>query len=412
MKNKNIQLYDIAIIGAGASGMMAALSAAKCGARVVVLEHMDRIGKKLLATGNGKCNFTNADMALSYFNGKKELISSIYEQFPIEQTLSFFHEIGICPKEKNGYYYPNSEQAASVVEAFRFALVEQGITIVTGITVSDITYSKKGFTLQTAEDTFITRRLIWAVGGLAAPKLGSDGSAFSFIKAFGHRFAPMVPALCGFYCEGLPFKKISGVRTLAKIDLYVGGELAGSDTGELQFTDYGISGIPVFQISRHASIALTSRKSCTATINFLPNFTKEQLLEELSYRIQRFPTATAHYLLNGLLNAKLIDVLMQISSIPKDKSLHMFSKQEIMNLCNAIFSCKVKLTKSRDFEFAQVCAGGIRTEEIDPSTLESRLIPGMYFCGELLDVDGICGGYNLQWAWSSGFVAGTNAAGK
>ena len=396
--------WDIIVIGAGASGLMAARTAAKLGKRVLVLEQMDKIGKKILATGNGKCNFTNASMESGAFFGDKGLITHVLSQFTKEDCLSFFHEIGIYPKCKNGYYYPASEQASSVTTAFEQELQRLSVPIQCEVCVQKIIPKKVGFEVKTNKGIFHGKKVIVACGLLASPKLGSNGSLFDAIKGIGHRFEPILPVLCAFYASGLPFKKISGVRATGTVQAIVDGKGVGTDTGEIQFTEYGISGIPVFQISHHLSKALYAKKKTQVHINLLPDFSKEQLMEELRFR------NTLHgNLLNGLINQKLADALL---SNFKPKASGQYSQKELQQIGNLLQNITVTIEKPRDFEFAQVCTGGISANDIQISTLESKYIKNLYFAGEVLDVDGICGGYNLHFAWGSGYVAAVSASCK
>lgn len=409
MSKKQSQIKDVIVIGAGASGMMAAITAARRGRSVLLIEQMDKIGKKLLATGNGKCNYTNQYMEADCFHGDRQLFFDVFKQFGQAQTVAFFQELGIWPKTRNGYYYPNSEQASSVVDALQMELNKSHIMTVTGCKVTDVHPDKYGITISTSNGNFKGNKLIIASGLLAAPKLGSDGSMISIIKELGHRFVTIVPALCGFYASGMNFKKVSGVRCEAELSLYVQNELVNKEHGELQLTEYGVSGIPVFQISSAAAQALAAKRPVAMQIDFLPNMDENTLREELTRRIYRGSNLqTAGQMLCGLLHQKLIPVLLDKAGIPIHKPVEEIEEQHKEGLVQIIKNYPVKLDKVRDYEFAQVCAGGVRTEEIDTVTLESKYIPGLYFCGEILNVDGICGGYNLQWAWSSGYVAGSH----
>lgn len=411
MSKKSTRLLDVIVIGAGASGMMAAITAARRGKSVAILERMNKPGKKILATGNGKCNFTNNNMDTSCFHGNIQLIQSVLSRFSKEEALSFFHEIGIWPKEKNGYYYPNSGQAASVAEALKHELDRLQVPVYLEQEVLDLFPDKYGFQIKTVQTSYTCRNVIIASGLLAAPKLGSDGSMFSLIKELGHRFVPVLPALCGFYAKGMHFSKVAGVRCDANLTLKIDGNTAATEQGELQLADYGISGIPVFQISSPAVRALYEKKSVTVVIDFLPDISLETLNTEFAMRIGKCETdENADRLLCGLLNQKLIPVLLKYAGIRSDEPLKNISLEKLERLSAGIHDYPVTLEKVRDFEFAQVCTGGIRTEEINEKTLESRLLSGLYFAGEILDVDGICGGYNLQWAWSSGYVAGCSVS--
>jgi hypothetical protein len=404
---KRAEMFDCAIIGAGASGMMAAVMAGRNGGRVLLVEHEKKAGKKLLATGNGKCNFTNAYMDQSCYRGEESLLA-VLEQFPKEATISFFHEIGIYPHEKKGYYYPSSGQAASVVEAFERELSRLRVDVRLETGVRSIKKEAGVFLMETDAGNFRAKTVIFATGLLASPKLGSDGSAFDMIKGFGHHFTRLVPALCGFYAEGMNFSQVAGVRCDAGVTIFVDGEEITKDTGELQWTDYGISGIPVFQVSRFASVGLSKKQSVEASIRFLPEISAEALEEELRFRLTRSDNRIpAQELLTGLLHQKLIPALLAKAGIKKQQLLT--EEKQLRPLLAELLDCRLTLVKPRDYEFAQVCAGGIASRDIDSGTLMSKLVPGLFFCGELLDVDGICGGYNLQWAWSSGFVAGKSA---
>lgn len=402
-------MYDVIIIGAGASGLMAAAAAASKGARVALLEHKDDIGKKILATGNGRCNFTNTDMSVNKFHGSKALIKNGLSQFNYADTIRFFKELGIPAYDNAGYIYPNSRQAASVVAAFRMELMRLHVDVKTGINITDIKPAddRTGYCIQTDKGSFKSKRLIIACGLTASPKLGSDGSLFRQIEALGHHIQKPLPALCGFSCDGLNFKKITGVRCDATVASVIDGQITERNTGELQLADYGISGIPVFQISSLMSRALDKGQRVEVIIDFLPAFSDDELNGYIKDRsITTTDNRSLNEMLNGLLNNKLLLELIHKSGVSPDKKGRLLTDDDCKSLTRSIKHTAVSVKKPRGAEFAQVCAGGICTKEIDVRTLESKIHPGLYFCGELLDVDGICGGYNLQWAWTSGYIAG------
>lgn len=402
-------MYDVIIIGAGASGLMAAAAAASKGARVALLEHKDDIGKKILATGNGRCNFTNTDMSVNKFHGSKALIKNGLSQFNYADTIRFFKELGIPAYDNAGYIYPNSRQAASVVAAFRMELLRLHVDVKTGINITDIKPAddRTGYCIQTDKGSFKSQRLIIACGLTASPKLGSDGSLFRQIEALGHHIQKPLPALCGFSCDGLNFKKITGVRCDATVASVIDGQMTEQNTGELQLADYGISGIPVFQISSLMSRALDKGQRVEVIIDFLPAFSDDELNGYIKDRsITTTDNRSLNEMLNGLLNNKLLLELIHKSGVSPDKKGRLLTDDDCKSLTRSIKHTAVSVKKPRGLEFAQVCAGGIYTKEIDVRTLESKIHPGLYFCGELLDVDGICGGYNLQWAWTSGYIAG------
>lgn len=402
-------MYDVIIIGAGASGLMAAAAAASKGARVALLEHKDDIGKKILATGNGRCNFTNTDMSVNKFHGSKALIKNGLSQFNYADTIRFFKELGIPAYDNAGYIYPNSRQAASVVAAFRMELMRLHVDVKTGINITDIKPAddRTGYCIQTDKGSFKSQRLIIACGLTASPKLGSDGSLFRQIEALGHHIQKPLPALCGFSCDGLNVKKITGVRCDATVASVIDGQMTEQNTGELQLADYGISGIPVFQISSLMSRALDKGQRVKVIIDFLPAFSDDELNGYIKDRsITTTDNRSLNEMLNGLLNNKLLLELIHKSGVSPDKKGRLLTDDDCKSLTRSIKHTAVSVKKPRGAEFAQVCAGGIYTKEIDVRTLESKIHPGLYFCGELLDVDGICGGYNLQWAWTSGYIAG------
>lgn len=402
-------MYDVIIIGAGASGLMAAAAAASKGARVALLEHKDDIGKKILATGNGRCNFTNTDMSVNKFHGSKALIKNGLSQFNYSDTIRFFKKLGIPAYDNAGYIYPNSRQAASVVAAFRMELMRLHVDVKTGINITDIKPAddRTGYCIQTDKGSFKSKRLIIACGLTASPKLGSDGSLFRQIEALGHHIQKPLPALCGFSCDGLNFKKITGVRCDATVASVIDGQMTEQNTGELQLADYGISGIPVFQISSLMSRALDKGQRVEVIIDFLPAFSDDELNGYIKDRsITTTDNRSLNEMLNGLLNNKLLLELIHKSGVSPDKKGRLLTDDDCKSLTRSIKHTAVSVKKPRGVEFAQVCAGGIYTKEIDVRTLESKIHPGLYFCGELLDVDGICGGYNLQWAWTSGYIAG------
>lgn len=402
-------MYDVIIIGAGASGLMAAAAAASKGARVALLEHKDDIGKKILATGNGRCNFTNTDMSVNKFHGSKALIKNGLSQFNYSDTIRFFKGLGIPAYDNAGYIYPNSRQAASVVAAFRMELMRLHVDVKTGINITDIKPAddRTGYCIQTDKGSFKSKRLIIACGLTASPKLGSDGSLFRQIEALGHHIQKPLPALCGFSCDGLNFKKITGVRCDATVASVIDGQMTEQNTGELQLADYGISGIPVFQISSLMSRALDKGQRVEVIIDFLPAFSDDELNGYIKDRsITTTDNRSLNEMLNGLLNNKLLLELIHKSGVSPDKKGRLLTDDDCKSLTRSIKHTAVSVKKPRGVEFAQVCAGGICTKEIDVRTLESKIHPGLYFCGELLDVDGICGGYNLQWAWTSGYIAG------
>ncbi len=398
---------QIIIIGAGASGLAAGISAAREGASVTIMEHTARPGKKLLSTGNGKCNITNLEFPKDAYRGNQpDFVFPALHTVSVNQTMDFFRELGIVLTERNGYVYPNTGQASTVLEAMLFELEHLGVRIVTECPVKEI---KKDLTVITDHGKQRGDRVILAAGSTAAPKTGSDGSGYGLARKLGHHIIEPLPALVQLRCKEKWYKQAAGVRTDALVTLKIDGKTAASDRGELQITDYGISGIPVFQISRYAARALNEGRQAVAQLDFLPEIPLTDLEQLLFTRHRQFGYRPADEFLHGVLNSKLTKVLLKEAGIGRESWIKEVTEKEIKNLANCIKELKTIIVSTNSFDQAQVCSGGVDTREVDPVTMESKLIRGLYFSGEILDVDGICGGYNLQWAWSSGIAAGIHA---
>ncbi len=405
----------VIIIGGGAAGSMAALAAAGSGAEVQILEQNEMIGRKILSTGNGRCNFTNRFQDPSCYRSENAGFPwEVIGKFPEPETTAFFEKLGICPKDKNGYLYPWSEQASAVREALEAALELAKIRIHTGVRVFGIVPKKNGFQVSFSKDgkkgMISGDAVILATGSKAAAKLGSDGSGYDLAKMLGHKLVPVVPALVQLRCREKLYRQVAGVRTHGKVTVFIDGKETTSDTGELQLTDYGISGIPVFQVSRYAARGLYEKREVLAELDFMPDITDEAFLHMLEARKQMLNGLTMEQYFNGLFHKKLASALLKRIGISGTMPVQELDGENLEKLCRICKHFRTYIDKTNPFEQAQICAGGVDTREIDPDTMESKLVNGLYFAGEILDVDGICGGYNLQWAWTSGFLAGKGAA--
>ena len=401
----------IAVIGGGASGMIAAITAAKLGGNVTLYEAKDRLGKKILATGNGKCNYTNLVQNEECYRGMFPLFSKeVRTTFSVEHTIQFFKEIGIEPKYKNGYVYPNSEQASSVADAMIMELHTLPVAIEYQ-KVQKVQFVKDYYTVTTEKETKEFDKVILCCGSFAGMKDTKEFLGYEFAKSLGHSIVPIVPALVQLRCKEKWFKTIAGVRTEGIVTIYENKKQVAREQGELLFAEYGLSGIPIFQISRFASKALYDKKQVTCSIDLLPQFSLEQIEQLLQKRLQTMKQRTAEQLLIGLLNHKLNYILLKECGIcPTEQSVQAFKKaSEVKKLATLYKNLTCEVIDTNSFANAQICAGGVNTKEINPSTMESKLKKGLYMAGELVDVDGTCGGYNLQWAWSSGYVAGFHA---
>lgn len=402
---------NIIIIGAGASGMMAAIAAARNHAQVTILEHTENIGKKILATGNGRCNLTNINQSPECYRSENAgFYTNVLEQFDVMQTLKLFGDMGIYTKNKNGYIYPNSEQASAVLEALKMELAHLNVKIINNVSVKMIETKNNNFCIHTDSKDFYCDRVIVATGSKAAPKTGSDGSGYTFAKSLGHTIIKPLPALVQLKCEGNYFKSITGIRCDVRLDLLIDGKESACDKGELQLTDYGISGIPTFQISRYAVRALDLGQDVRVKIDFMPDFEFEVFCKFFKQRIQNASYKNLEELFIGLLNKKLVPVLIKKANMSPSMKCSDINEKQIDSLIQQIKAFMVKVIGFNSFDQAQVCSGGVDTKELNADTLESKKVSGIYFVGEVCDVDGICGGYNLQWAWSSGYVAGQNAS--
>ncbi|SFP94498.1 hypothetical protein SAMN02910358_00202 [Lachnospiraceae bacterium XBB1006] len=403
--------YDVLIIGAGASGCMAAISAARQGKRVLLIEHLDKIGKKILSTGNGKCNYTNQMQGTSYYRGTDPVfVVSIFEQFSMEETVAFFRELGIYPKVKNGYYYPYSEQAASVVDVLTMELKRLAVDICCSCEITSVK-KKKWFVVDTNQGSFTGKSLIFACGLLAGRKTGCDGSAFPYIEAFGHHFIDVVPSLVQMKSKDSFLKDLAGIRAEICLKLQIDGEEVFQDVGELLHIDQGLSGIVSFQASRYAAYGCKAHKDVWGEIDYYPNGNYGELYDLITERFLTFGyEKTALEALIGLFPYKLGRAFLEKANIPPNLAAKKVGTKQRKNLAHLIKQVRIPICGTKEYADAQVCAGGVSTKEIDAKMLESKKVSNLYFCGEVVDIDGMCGGYNLQWAWSSGYVAGYHAS--
>lgn len=402
---------QVIVVGGGASGMVAAITAARAGAEVTLVEHKSQLGKKLLSTGNGKCNLTNTIMTADCFRGEnRAIVEQVLGQFGYQETLDFFEEAGLLVKNRRGYIYPLSEQASAVVDVLAMELEKCGVHVILEEHVTKIVKKEKYFLVVTEQKMRSADAVILSTGGRAASVLGSDGSGYALAKQLGHTISPVVPALVQLCGKGNYFKQVAGVRANAKVSVFVDGMCLAHDTGELQLTSYGISGIPVFQISRFAAKALLEQKQVFVELDFFPEMEDADFEKFIKERAKKYPERSAEDFFVGIFNRKLIALFLKQAYIPahiQSSEIRADKWAKLLALCKH-FAVQIEATNS--FEQAQICAGGVRTDEICPVSMESRFVKGFYVTGEVMDVDGICGGYNLQWAWSTGYLAGKHAA--
>ena len=401
---------EIAVIGGGASGMIAAITARKSGKEVVILERKDRILKKVLITGNGRCNITNVNANISNYFGKNiSSVENILNSFNPQDTMDFFNGLGIiCNEENRGKVYPLSGQASSVVDALRFEAERLGVRIETEFYVRKI--EKEGFKFKIySEDRkkIEAGRVIIAAGGQSYPELGSNGSGFELAKELGHSVTRLSPSIVQLKTEKHQVKGLQGIKTDVAVTAYGDNKKICTYDGELLFTDYGISGNVVFNIS----FVMSLYKNVEFEIDFMEKFVYNELYEMLKERKKTMSHLTMENYFNGMINKKLGQFLSKISGIEKlSKPVKDLNDSEIGKLCTVLKKYRVKILDTTGFKNAQVTAGGVSLDEVNSETLESKIVKGLYFSGEVLDVYGECGGFNLQWAWASGYIAGKNVA--
>ncbi|MBU5257464.1 NAD(P)/FAD-dependent oxidoreductase [Tissierella praeacuta] len=402
----------IIIIGGGAAGMMAALSVKRYGGDALILEKNDRVGKKLLATGNGRCNYTNKNLNINNYHGNNPKFAySALSEFDVERTIEFFESLGITPAvEDNGKVFPLSFQASSMLDILRYEIETQGIELITEAQVSEI--KKKNQFTVTLKDKRIFEgdRVIIATGGMALPSSGSDGNGYNLCKKLGHTITEIFPGLVQLKLESKFLRALDGVKFLGVAGIYIDNKLILEDSGDILFTSYGISGPPVLQLSRTALDYMNKEKNVELRVSIIHTKTQEELLEYLVNRFKLMPNKTIEIALIGLINKRLIIPLLKETNIDKNKNVASLSKDEMRKLSEILTSWSFKVIGSQSWGNAQVTAGGVNTAEVDNKTMESKIVKGLYIVGELLDIDGDCGGFNLQWAWSSGYIAGLNAA--
>ena len=400
----------IGIIGGGASGMAAALAAAENpDVQVILMERQARVGRKLQATGNGRCNLTNLHADRWGYHGDRPIFAQYaIENFGPEAVIAWFRSLGLFTvAEESGRVYPYSDQANSVVDVLRFALEKPNIVVKLGFEVEKVRKTAGGFRIEAKEGAVECDKLIIACGGLAGTKLGGTMSGYKLLRSLGHKCTKLRPTLVQLKSSWSGCAALKGVRANCHAQILHNGQLHSESTGELQFTEYGLSGPVIFEISRDAC---QGSGEWVCRLDFMPHVEETQILEELLLRKQR--DIPASELLTGILHNRLGRVLSQSAGINMNRYASEVSDYDLKQLTYLVKSFDVELTEPMGMDCAQVTAGGIVTNDFDDKTMESRLVPGLYACGEVLDIDGDCGGYNLQWAWASGRLAGLHAGGK
>lgn len=411
--------HDLIIVGGGASGLMAAIVAKDFGMDVAIIEGNDRIGKKILVTGNGRCNITNSNIEFPYTNFHSEnndFFQETLNNFTIEDTKSMFLSLGLPLTElENGKMYPKSLQASSVIDIFRMALDDRNIPLYANCKINSIS-KKKNFTLYTNNDeyeNFSCNKLILSCGGKSSSKTGSDGSGYKLSKSLGHSIIETLPGIVQLKLDYPHLKALAGIKFDGAVSVLINDKVKYTDVGEVLFTDYGISGPPIMQLSSYASKALNDGEKVTIRVDMFPYESKEDVENFFATHFSIFSHREISNTLIGVINKKLVSTILKEVGI---KDIHLpcsniewkYTDRLISKLKQWDFNC----IDTNGFPNAQVTVGGINTREVNNLTLESKIVKDLYFCGEILDVHGDCGGFNLQWAWSSGYLSAKSAANK
>ena len=398
MKSKHL-----AVVGGGASGISAALEAiyADNSIKVTVFERLPKAAKKILATGNGRCNFTNEDLSPRHFYGEISFLRKVLTS-PFADDESFFRSLGILSYGEDGRIYPRSQQASAIRDALLNNAEEYGVTIKLDTGVEEIKKAKSAFTVN---GSFFDAVIV-AGGGKASPVHGSDGSCFAILKNMGHSITPLYPALCGLTTDDKNIKMLKGVRAEGKASLFSGKILLGNESGEIQFTDKAVSGIPVMNLSH----LVKNKKGLTLILDLCEDISEAELFEHIKSIKATAPDRELETVLSGIVNTKLGFAVMNKANIKPRTTIGQVTAKEIENLCDILKNFDISIVGTRDFDNAQITCGGVKTDEVFPETMMSKKHDGLFICGELLDIHGDCGGYNLHLAWTTGRIAGSSAA--
>ena len=399
-------METIIIIGAGASGMMAALTAAEVpGRKVILLERQQRAGRKLLATGNGRCNLTNTGTTIENYHGEnRDFAVPALQAFPTQAVLDFFHGLGLVTVEEyGGRVYPLSDSANSVLDVLRFHLEARGVALKAAEPAREIKREKQGFTVVTDSEHLHADKLIIACGGAAGAKLGGVNDGYELLKALGHKRTALYPSLVQLVTAPEYPRALKGVRADCTLRLCAGENVLAESKGEIQFIETGVSGPAVFDLSRAAA---TGGKGLILAADFLEDYGEAVLFGLLEQRRGTLPALPANDILTGIVHNRLGKMLVKYARLNASALLRELDDKSLQKLAKACKNFRLPVQGTEGFDKAQVTAGGVKTSGFNPETLESWFVPGLFACGEVLDIDGDCGGYNLQWAWASGRLAG------
>ena len=406
----------ILVIGGGAAGMVSAIYSSRNGNEVILVDKNNNLGKKILLTGNGKCNYWNKDISLKHYNSSNlEILDKIITEENKLEIENFFDRLGIVSKVRDNYCYPVSNQATSIQTALILECELRGVKILNNEEVLSVLKINNVFEVVTSNRKFIVDIVVLATGSSACPKTGSDGFGYKITKSLGHNIIEPLPALVQLRL-GVPYMKDwQGIRSDVSVSLYENNKLIKQECGEIQLTDYGVSGICVFQLSSLVSRGIYNGYKEEIEINFLNNLdihNEDDFMNYFNERNKKVVGRNISQLLDGVLNYKLINLILRISKISRDSEWNDISYDKIRELGRNLCKLRLRVVATNGYDSAQVCSGGVSLNEINPYTMESLKVDGLYIVGALLDVDGECGGFNLGFAWISGYLAGKSLGGN
>lgn len=409
-------MKKVIVIGGGASGLVASIYASMNKCDVIVIEKNNILGKKILVTGNGKCNYFNSDFTINHFSSERiDLLDGIINPNNVNKVFNFFDKLGIIPKIRDGYYYPYSNQAISIQNSLITAVKNQNVKIITNTVVLNVKYQNNLYIVETNNGVYEANNIIISTGSKAFYDTDLENIGYKIINNFDHNIIKVLPALVQLKGNENYFKEWNGIRTDVKISLYKDNDLIKEEIGELQLTNYGISGICTLQLSNKAVRLLDNKEKPYVIINFLSFLninTKEEFTNYFKSRNERLNNRNISELFDTILNYKLSNLILKLSKIDINKKYDELNRNELDLLANNMINFKLNITGYNSFKEAQICSGGVDIGEINLETMESKKQKGLYICGELLDIEGDCGGYNLGLAWLTGILAGSSIKGE
>jgi predicted Rossmann fold flavoprotein len=400
------------IIGAGATGLAAAINLARTGVSVTLLEQNSRVGKKILVSGNGRCNLSNRNVPTERFHSQDMgFVEAVLSGYGYESVEKFFASLGLpLVEEKEGKIFPVSMQASSVAELLQYEVQNAGANIVCDCCVTSVERDDGGFVLETTAGTMKCDHLLLASGSVAAPQLGGSDAGYVFAQKMGHSLIPRHPSLVQLRSSEKWVKKCAGVKTEGIAKLYANGEYVTEKRGDLLFVEYGISGLAILDISREVSLRLANFEYCELRLDLMPRYNKEQLTNLMQKFVKSESGKPIELWLHAFINKKLVPVILKQAAL-KTSTESNLNRKDINKLVHTLKNLPLHITDTRGFKYAEASSGGIDTHQVDPRTMESRIVPDLYFGGEILDVVGDRGGYNLHWAWVTGMrVAASRAS--